>query len=250
MDFTNGGTMLGQLFIVTNSVPQLTLERTDSPTNTFMSFATTAGAIFAGHGAANTFAVKGDSDLATSPWFAVSAAGATFAPTVPVTAGQVTVTGSLSLPSGSEASLPARFAADTDTGFYRPAANTLAIVTGGTTAVTIDGSGNLTAAGFVNSMSDARIKTDISRITNPLHRLANISGYTYTRKTTGRREVGVIAQEVQRVLPEAVTTTSTGLLSVAYGNLAALLIESLKEQVKKRELLEQRLEAMERRLAS
>ena len=53
-------------------------------------------------------------------------------------------------------------------------------------------------------------------------------GYTYTRKDTGARQTGVVAQEVQEVLPEAVMDNGDR-LSVAYGNMVGLLIEAIKE---------------------
>ncbi len=53
-------------------------------------------------------------------------------------------------------------------------------------------------------------------------------GVEYTRKDTGERQIGVIAQEVQAVMPEVVTNTNNG-LSVAYGNMVGILIEAIKE---------------------
>jgi hypothetical protein len=239
--------MLGQLFIVTNTTPQLTLERTDSPNNTMVSFVTTAGALYAGQGTAGAFAVKNTTDLTTNPWFEVTSTAASFNSGITVTAGSVVATSTISLPSGSAASPSLRFSGDIDTGIFRSAENTIGFTTGGTVAVTIDGSGNLTAAGFINALSDARLKTDLKVIDNPLGRLAGINGYFFTRKTTGRREVGVIAQEVQRSLPAAVKTNANGMLSVAYGNLAGLLIEALKEQRKHRIELERRVASLEGR---
>ena len=245
-DFTNGGTMLGQLFIVTNSTPQLTLERTDSPNNTIASFVTTAGALFAGQGLAGAFAVKNTADLTTNPWFEVTSTAATFNTGITVTAGSVAATGTISLANGSAASPPLRFSSDSDTGMFLSGVNTIGFTTGGTVAVTIDGSGNLTAAGFINAQSDARLKTDLKVIDNPLGRLAGINGYFFTRKATGRREVGVVAQEVQRSLPAAVKVGAGGMLSVAYGNLAGLLIEALKEQRAHRARHEERVAVLER----
>lgn len=93
---------------------------------------------------------------------------------------------------------------------------------------TWDGAGNFTAAGNVTAYSDIRLKTDITKITDALSKVFRLNGYTYTRKDTGERQTGVVAQEVQKVLPEAVMDTGEH-LSVAYGNMVGLLIEAIKE---------------------
>jgi len=95
--------------------------------------------------------------------------------------------------------------------------------------------GNILATGNVSAQSDARLKTDVALIDNAMARIGAISGYTYRMKSdeTGRRCLGVLAQEVLAVMPEAVTTppagSPDGYMSVAYGNLTALLIEGIKE---------------------
>ena len=110
------------------------------------------------------------------------------------------------------------------------------------TIFTMDRSGNFTASASVAANSDRRIKTDIEVIPDALDKLKKISGYTFNRTDINvPRQVGVIAQEIQEVLPEAVHEDDKGILSVAYGNLTALLIEALKEEVAKREELEKRL---------
>ena len=110
------------------------------------------------------------------------------------------------------------------------------------TLFTMDRSGNFTATASVVANSDRRIKTDIEVIPNALEKLKKISGYTFNRTdVTLPRQVGVIAQEIKEVLPEAVHEDDKGILSVAYGNLTALLIEALKEEIKKREDLEKKL---------
>jgi len=68
---------------------------------------------------------------------------------------------------------------------------------------------------------------------------------TYLRIDSGERQTGVIAQEVQKVLPEAVSGDEY--LGVAYGNLAGLLIEAIKEQQQTIAALNARLEILENR---
>ena len=91
-----------------------------------------------------------------------------------------------------------------------------------------DGSGNFTATGNVVAASDIRLKTDLTKIEGALGKVCAINGYTYTRKDTGARQTGVVAQEVQKVLPEAVMENGEN-LAVAYGNMVGLLIEAIKE---------------------
>lgn len=91
--------------------------------------------------------------------------------------------------------------------------------------------GDITSLGNVTGYSDKRIKTDIQVITNAVERVLALSGVTYQRtdvKTS--RQTGLIAQDVQAVLPEAVVENEDGMLSVAYGNMAGLLVQAIKEQ--------------------
>jgi len=89
--------------------------------------------------------------------------------------------------------------------------------------------GAITATGDVTAFSDIAIKEDIEVIDHALDKVSNLGGYVFNRKGDDtRRYTGVIAQEIQEVLPEAVHATEQG-LSVAYGNLTGLLIEAVKE---------------------
>jgi hypothetical protein len=84
--------------------------------------------------------------------------------------------------------------------------------------------GTVTAPNFVSS-SDARLKTDIETISDALSLVRDLRGVRYTMD--GAPGIGVIAQEVEPVLPEIVSEAD-GLKRVAYGNLAGLLIEAIK----------------------
>jgi hypothetical protein len=97
-----------------------------------------------------------------------------------------------------------------------------------TSVGTIDSSGNLVMSGNVTAYSDANLKTDVTTISNALSLVNKMRGVNYTRIDSGKRGVGVIAQEMQEVVPEAVHDTH-GTLSVAYGNLVGILIEAIKE---------------------
>lgn len=86
----------------------------------------------------------------------------------------------------------------------------------------------MSLTGTLLESSDSRLKTDISKIENALDKIEQLNGYVFTKN--GQRLTGVIAQEVQEVLPEAVLEDpSTSYLSVSYGNLAGILIEGIKE---------------------
>jgi hypothetical protein len=93
-------------------------------------------------------------------------------------------------------------------------------------------SGNILATGNITAYSDARLKENVKSIDNALNKVEQISGNTYTRndlEDTERRYAGVIAQEVETVLPEAVKTTEDGTKVVDYNATIALLIEAVKE---------------------
>lgn len=79
------------------------------------------------------------------------------------------------------------------------------------------------------SVSDSNIKKDIIPIEDALAKISRLTGYSYTRRDTERREVGLIAQEVQSVLPEVVRLCDMSqLLTISYGNMAGLFVEALK----------------------
>ena len=100
---------------------------------------------------------------------------------------------------------------------------------GSTEIAQIEGNGNFTATGNVTAYSDARLKTNIEVISNALDKVSQIRGVTFDRTDTGIKQSGVIAQEVEKVLPEVVTTGENDMKSVAYGNMNGLLIEAIKE---------------------
>jgi len=90
--------------------------------------------------------------------------------------------------------------------------------------------GTITATNF-NTTSDERLKTNIQSITSALDIVKSLRGVKYVKNEM--TEIGVIAQEIQEYLPEVVSETSDGYLTVAYGNIVAVLIEAIKELEKK-----------------
>lgn len=79
-----------------------------------------------------------------------------------------------------------------------------------------------------NTTSDATLKTDIFKVDNALDILESISGVSFKWKQNGEKSMGIIAQEVEEVLPELINN-SNSYKSVNYNGLIAVLIESIKE---------------------
>jgi hypothetical protein len=88
-------------------------------------------------------------------------------------------------------------------------------------------SGTVTAPNFVSS-SDARLKADIAPIEDALPKVQALTGVTFTLAGSDARQMGLIAQQVQSVAPEAVVEAE-GVLRLAYGNLVGLLVEAIKD---------------------
>jgi hypothetical protein len=89
-------------------------------------------------------------------------------------------------------------------------------------------SGSFTASGNITAYSDLRLKSNIETIPSALEKVTSVRGVTFDMH--GERATGVIAQELEAVLPEAVYDNDDGMKSVAYGNIVGLLIEAIKEQ--------------------
>ena len=101
------------------------------------------------------------------------------------------------------------------------------------TALTLDMS-DAGAAIFNNNVtaySDERLKSNIVTVPDALAKVSAMRGVHYTRNDTGKDHTGVVAQEIQKIAPEVVLTSSDemGTLSVDYGNITGYLIEAIKE---------------------
>ena len=106
------------------------------------------------------------------------------------------------------------------------------------TALTLDMSaaGAATFNNDVTAFSDERLKTDIKTIDNALNKVCDMRGVYFNRD--GAAGTGVIAQEIQDILPEVVHDKQE-YLSVAYGNMVGVLIEAIKELKKEVETLKE-----------
>jgi Chaperone of endosialidase len=109
------------------------------------------------------------------------------------------------------------------------------IITGG-----LGVSGAINAGGEITAFatSDSRLKSNVENIAGALSKIERLNGVTFNwndlakeveSKDTSVKEVGVIAQEVNQVLPEVVTTRENGYMAVRYEKLVPLLIEAIKE---------------------
>jgi len=85
--------------------------------------------------------------------------------------------------------------------------------------------------------SDERYKDNLQAITNPIDKVKSLTGYTFTwndkhEQFNGSDDIGVVAQEVEKVFPEIVDTRDNGYKAVKYEKMVAVLIEAVKDQQK------------------
>ena len=85
--------------------------------------------------------------------------------------------------------------------------------------------------------SDERYKDNLKPITNPIDKVKSLTGYTFTwndkhEQFNGNNDIGVVAQEVEKVFPEIVDTRDDGYKAVKYEKMVAVLIEAVKDQQK------------------
>jgi hypothetical protein len=93
--------------------------------------------------------------------------------------------------------------------------------------------------------SDIRYKSNIKRLTGALDTVKQLKGVTYNYKGNERTSIGFIAQEVEPILPEVVSTDADGFKSIGYANIVALLSEAIKEQQVMIEQLKARIDILE-----
>ena len=108
---------------------------------------------------------------------------------------------------------------------------------GGTFTAGIAVTGAITATGDITAYftSDSRLKTNIVKIDNALNKVNSVDGVTFNwndlaiGKDKNQREAGLLAQQIQAILPEVVAERDTGYLAVRYEKLIPLIIEAIKE---------------------
>lgn len=120
--------------------------------------------------------------------------------------------------------------------------NALAVFGNSSMTGTLTVTGNVTAAGFFHS-SDARLKENVQTI-GGVAIISKLRGVSFDWKKDGSASAGVIAQEVEKVLPSAVHTAADGMKSVEYDQLVGVLIEAVKEQQAEINQLKKEIEAL------
>jgi hypothetical protein len=110
--------------------------------------------------------------------------------------------------------------------------------------------GSLTENGTpVRLVSDGRLKTNITPLKNSLSKILSLQGVEYDRIKNNNHEVGMIAQEVEKIIPELVVENSKGYKMIYYENLTAVLVEAIKEQQEQINSLKQTVQELSTKLA-
>jgi hypothetical protein len=187
----------------------------------------------------------GSKTLTASDVGAVTSSGVTSVATSGgLTGGTITSTGTISVSSDCRPNSNQYFGGasgeytyyDNSNALVRTYVNSAEVMRlyGGTTGVHFDG--NVIA--YSTTISDERLKENVVKIGGALDKISNLNGYTFNYKADGKVSAGVIAQEVEKVLPEAVSESELGLHTnddgqeykvVNYDALHGLLIEAIKE---------------------
>ncbi|TNC10835.1 tail fiber domain-containing protein [Methylobacterium terricola] len=115
---------------------------------------------------------------------------------------------------------------------------TYAFFSGGASRASLDAGGNWTTSGDETAMSDERLKKMVFTIEDGLDLVKAIRPVRFTRIEDESRSLGVIAQELEKVIPELVRENDHGIKSVAYANLVAPLIAAVQELAGRVEALE------------
>ncbi len=93
--------------------------------------------------------------------------------------------------------------------------------------------GGLVSCTSLTETSSERYKENIVTLDGSLNKVLNLRGVSYDRKDTKQKEIGVIAEEVEKIIPEVINYNENNQVdSVSYGRLTAILIEAIKEQQK------------------
>ena len=112
--------------------------------------------------------------------------------------------------------------------------------------------GNILASGTITP-SDLRYKKSIKPLTNALSNVSKLNGVTYYYRTeefseqgfNKEKQIGVIAQEIEKIYPELVTTDANGYKAVDYSKLTPILVEAIKELNSQNEQLKSKLKSLE-----
>lgn len=109
--------------------------------------------------------------------------------------------------------------------------------------------GTIYATSNITANSDLTLKKNLKLIDNPINKLMSLNGYLYQWKENDEYQYGVIAQEVEKILPYAVSTCTTGIKGVSYNQITPLLIEGFKSHESEITILKARVKYLESKLA-
>lgn len=98
------------------------------------------------------------------------------------------------------------------------------------------------ALGKALPSSDERLKNNIHTITNPIEKVSALRGVSFEYKETGQKQIGFIAQEIEKIIPEVVGENPDGYKGVQYQNVVGLLVEAIKEQQKQIDELRRKID--------
>ena len=127
-----------------------------------------------------------------------------------------------------------------DVGGYVTESQAVVNFVGEVNAQDFNASGEINAQDF-NATSDISMKNSVSTIGNASEVIENLRGVSFKWNSTDKPAYGVVAQEVERVLPDLVSKNEDGVKSVKYLGLIGFLIESNKQLIQRMESLEQKL---------
>ena len=124
--------------------------------------------------------------------------------------------------------------------------NSLTISNGANITGNVEVTGNINASEYITSpyfytYSDITLKSDVQPVLNALDIVKKLNGVSFIFNSTKEKSFGLIAQEVEKVIPEVIHSTSEGIKTIVYDSLIAFLIEALKEQQKQIEILKAKL---------
>jgi hypothetical protein len=137
-----------------------------------------------------------------------------------------------SLNSAGDTKVPLRIEAS-----FTTITGTMSVNTGSDNGYTIYVNGTIYATSNITANSDLTLKKNLAIIENPTDKLMQLNGYSYQWKSDDSHQYGVIAQEVEKILPYAVSTGNDGIKGVSYNQIIPVLIEAVKEQKKELEEL-------------
>jgi hypothetical protein len=155
-------------------------------------------------------------------------------------------TGDLVFPTFASAAGVSSIGISTEGIVFSPSSGNLGIgTTNPSSRLTISGDANITGiitATDFNSASDIKLKDNVKTIEDPISKIIKIDGVSFDWKDTKRSSMGVIAQNIETVLPELVTDGDTK--TVNYNGITGLLIECIKSQQEQINALNKRLDEL------